>query len=215
MAWHKIRHMNEWHCPLCECSHAERLFDSADAINGPGGHYAVMRCRRCSLFSVWPRPLPGELLSLYPPDYEPFGGPLDKERSRWRRWIRRRHYAYRCRAVRHACAKGGRLLDVGCGTGGFLKELCRDSKWQAVGVDISERALETARQQGLTVQCGELDSLHLPAASFDVVTLWEVIEHVPNPRGMLLEIHRLLKPAGVLLMSTPNSESWQAGLSNR
>ncbi|MFQ5855672.1 MAG: class I SAM-dependent methyltransferase [Anaerolineae bacterium] len=152
------------------------------------------------------------MLSLYPLDYEPFKRSVDGELNPFLRWMRRRHYGYRCRAVRRAKPAGGQLVDVGCGTGGFLCELQQGGGWQAMGIDINQRALNVARRQGVQVRCGELGDLGLPTASFDVVTMWEVIEHVLNPWDTLAEIHRILKPNGVLLLSTPNGESWQAQL---
>jgi SAM-dependent methyltransferase len=202
--------MTNWRCPLCIDPAVEQSFDSVEAPECAPGRFSVVRCRRCGLISLQPRPQPHELVSFYPQDYEPFWRPLDEEPHLLRRWSRRRSYALRCRMVRRAQREGGRLLDVGCGTGGFLRELCRDGQWQGLGVDIHQGPLSVARRQGVNVYCGELCALRTPAPVFDVVTLWEVIEHVPDPRRMLSDIRRLLRPGGTLLLSTPNVESWQA-----
>ncbi len=200
--------MVEWQCPLCKTNQAG--WPRADIGASTEGSHELVCCRQCGLFSLQRRPGQDELVRYYPPDYEPFWGPSEQEPNPWVRWTHRRHYAVRCAAIRRAHPGGGHLLDLGCGTGGLLRELRRDGKWYGVGVDVNEHALDIARRQGIEVQCGELADLRLPAASFDVVTLWEVIEHLPDPVGALSEIHRLLKPSGLILMSTPNSSSWQA-----
>jgi ubiquinone/menaquinone biosynthesis C-methylase UbiE len=102
------------------------------------------------------------------------------------------------------------LLDIGCGSGGFLRALSLGGAWRGVGMDIHPAALDIARSQGVRVWCGEASAVGLPSASFEVVTMWEVIEHVPAPRQALSEVRRVLKPGGSLLLGTPNSAGWQA-----
>jgi 2-polyprenyl-3-methyl-5-hydroxy-6-metoxy-1,4-benzoquinol methylase len=104
-------------------------------------------------------------------------------------------------------------LDVGCGTGGFLSALRETGGWRTVGVEVDERLVAYARQAlGLTVHQGDLSTLNESAHSFDAVTMWDVLEHLIDPLGTLHIIRRLLKPDGVLLLSTPNAQAWQARL---
>jgi SAM-dependent methyltransferase len=212
MAWPRRAELNGWRCPLCKSREADHLFAAADAMGATPRTFAVVRCRECCLFSLSPRPQGHELLSLYPDDYETFWPPLDEEPNLLARWMRRRHYALRCCPVRRAYPAGGQLLDVGCGTGGFLRELCRDGNWQGMGVDINESVLSVACHQGVDVLCGELRDARFPTACFDVVTMWDVIEHILDFQETLTEVRRVLKPEGKLLLSTPNGESWQARL---
>jgi SAM-dependent methyltransferase len=207
--------MNDWHCPLCGHDGARKLFDSADLTRATSRPFVVVQCRCCDLFSLRPRPQTRELLSLYPQDYEPLWTPLNEETNRLLRWMRRRHWAIRCRLVRCIRPGGGRILDLGCATGLFLHELCRGGQWRGIGLDINEGALAVARRQAVCVLCGEAGGLGLPSAYFDVVTMWDVIEHVPDPVGALAEVYRILRAGGVLLLSTPNCESWQARLWGR
>lgn len=102
----------------------------------------------------------------------------------------------------------GRLLDVGCGIGAFVG-LARARGWDARGVDISPFAVRWARDRlGDVVDEGTLESVGYPAESFDVVTLWDSIEHVADPLALLREVQRILAPGGSLLLNTPN----EAGL---
>ena len=104
-------------------------------------------------------------------------------------------------------AGAARVLDVGCGSGELLARM-RDLGWSVEGVDFDPRAVEAARSRGLTVRRGDLHTHHYPDATFDVVHLRHVIEHVFDPVGVLAECRRILKPGGRLVLITPNSSSW-------
>ena len=101
---------------------------------------------------------------------------------------------------------GGRLLDVGCGTGEWLSAM-RIRGWRVEGVEFDENAVQTARNLGLDVRCGSLEQQGYSAESFDAVTLHHVIEHVLDPEATIAECSRILKPGGRLVISTPNSAS--------
>jgi 2-polyprenyl-3-methyl-5-hydroxy-6-metoxy-1,4-benzoquinol methylase len=105
----------------------------------------------------------------------------------------------------HAVPKG-RLLDVGCGSGEWLASM-QKLGWQVLGVDFDENAVKIARQEGLEVRTGSLEEQGFPDGSFDAVTLSHVIEHVPDPARTLAECARILKPAGKLVLLTPNAAS--------
>jgi len=106
------------------------------------------------------------------------------------------------------------LLDVGCSSGAFLMT-ARKMGFDVQGVEASARASETARLAGLKVFTGVLESARFPDASFDAATLIELIEHLRDPRVLLTECRRILKPGGVLLISTPNAASWTARVMGR
>ena len=102
---------------------------------------------------------------------------------------------------------GGRLLDVGCSIGLFL-DLARERGWDGVGIEFSDRARAYAVDElGLDVIDTPLEETGWADDSFDVITLNSVIEHLNEPRQMLAEIRRLLKPGGVLYVITPNVDS--------
>ncbi|MDI6854252.1 MAG: class I SAM-dependent methyltransferase [Deltaproteobacteria bacterium] len=102
---------------------------------------------------------------------------------------------------------GGRLLDVGCGSGALL-ETFRSLDWRVEGVEVDPKAAEQARSKGLTVRLGTLDEQQYPPDFFDGITLSHVIEHVHDPIGLLRECRRILRPGGLLVATTPNLESW-------
>jgi len=101
----------------------------------------------------------------------------------------------------------GRLLDIGCGNGYFLVQM-RDLGWDVVGVEPDPKAVKVARDHfGLRVFQGTLEEAKFPDDSFDVITMNHVIEHVPDPIGLLSECRRILKPNGKLVVVTPNIKS--------
>ena len=98
----------------------------------------------------------------------------------------------------------GKLLDVGCAIGVFLC-LARERGWEVCGVDVSRYAVSYARDVfGLDVFAGELQEALFPERYFDVITLWDVLEHFPDPSRQLEQIYRVLKDDGIVLMNTPN-----------
>jgi 2-polyprenyl-3-methyl-5-hydroxy-6-metoxy-1,4-benzoquinol methylase len=106
----------------------------------------------------------------------------------------------------------GRLLDVGCATG-VLLDAARLRGWQVQGVDVSSFAVRIARAYyNLDVIEGELHDAAFPSNHFDVVTMDDVVEHAPDPRALLTEAARVLRPAGLLSISTPNAASLSARL---
>lgn len=99
-----------------------------------------------------------------------------------------------------------RLLDVGCGNGQFLVAV-RSAGWHVTGVDFDQVAVHTAQEQGVDARLGSLAEQHFPNCSFDVVTMSHMIEHVHNPKALVTECARVLKPGGMLWIVTPNNAS--------
>jgi SAM-dependent methyltransferase len=99
------------------------------------------------------------------------------------------------------------LLDVGCSSGAFLL-VARDQGFKVAGVEPAPAAVKTARGMGLIIYEGRIESLDLAGESYDVVTMFEVMEHVRDPITVLKECHRILRPRGIVVICTGNAESW-------
>jgi len=105
-------------------------------------------------------------------------------------------------------ADPGRLLDIGCSLGIFL-DLARKKGWEIHGVELNERARRVAKEKfRIAPYDRPLEELNLEPESFDVVTMWEVLEHLTDPRRILAQAHRLLKPGGMLVVLVPNCDSF-------
>ncbi len=102
---------------------------------------------------------------------------------------------------------GIHLLDVGCSSGPFILA-ARDFGVEAEGVEPSSGPARTAIQSGLKVYQGYLNDIHLPEESFDVITLFEVLEHLRDPLSLFKECHRILCSSGLLVIRTGNTDSW-------
>lgn len=107
---------------------------------------------------------------------------------------------------RFVAGRSGRLLDVGCGLGFFLKTMAQYDNWEADGCEISPAAVHYARETlGLDrVVCGRLEDANFSPGTFDLITMWDVIEHLLEPDVLLQQCHALLKPGGICFMHTPN-----------
>jgi SAM-dependent methyltransferase len=102
--------------------------------------------------------------------------------------------------------QSGRWLDMGFGEGALL-DLAADAGWSCCGTEVSPRVLEQGRARGWTVAASTDDPALFPPESFDVVTMIEFVEHVPDPVRFLAESARLLRPGGLLYITTPNANS--------
>ena len=105
----------------------------------------------------------------------------------------------------------GRLLDVGCGNCAMLVA-ARAAGYEAIGVDVGAYPVQRGRELGLEVQHGTLAGTGFADESFDVVTLWSVLEHMPRSADGLAEVYRILKPGGVMGLMVPNGEYLRAEL---
>lgn len=100
----------------------------------------------------------------------------------------------------------GRLLDIGCSNGSFVHAAKRRG-WDGCGAELETNSYELARARGVKVYNAELSELAFPNDSFSAITMWQVIEHVHSPGPLIAEIARILKPGGILALSTPNVSS--------
>jgi SAM-dependent methyltransferase len=194
-------------CNLCGASAPELLYETAPGDAAPAsqvyapdsdhlGGERLVRCRDCGLMYLSPRPAEDHILlgyrdSLADTYVEQRDSRLDSSRRGWA--VLSRHLPER-----------GRLLDVGAAAGFFL-HAARESGWEVQGVEPSARLRDYARQElGLELAGPTLRHASFPDASFDAATLWDTLEHVADPRAELSELHRVLKPGGLLAISYPD-----------
>ncbi len=215
-------------CPQCGAEGGPVLVRGLPDRYRPRDAYLIVRCPACRLAFTDP------LRDSYPEDYEPYrfeeprprrggtrGAILDAFyrgkgtalsrailfvpslvfRARDRMKVRARDlYARPFR-------RRGRLLDVGCGAGDTLRAWVGQQD-ECVGLETDPRAAATARERlGMDVRVGRLEDQGFPPASFDVVTLSHVLEHVPRPREVLGRCAELLRPGGEILLWVPNFDS--------
>jgi 2-polyprenyl-3-methyl-5-hydroxy-6-metoxy-1,4-benzoquinol methylase len=171
--------------------------------SGYGRHHAIVECRNCSLVYTNPRPHAQEILDSY--------FTVEDELYQQERDGRLLTFERHIGPLEKLKKPPGRLLDVGAYTGIFV-EVAGNHGWDAWGIEPSRWALAQARARGLQMIEGTLDSGGLPDASFDVVTMWDVIEHVSDPLSVLEQAHRLLGPGGIVVVHTMNLDSLFARL---
>jgi SAM-dependent methyltransferase len=165
----------------------------------------VVECLACGYRFVAPRPSQAKIASSYSePDF--YDHWLEDEAGRTRMWSKRLDLLKRA-------GPNVRLLDIGAGIGTFLS-LARDRLgWEVSGTEVSTAAVGIARERyGLDLLLGSAENLALPPGSFDLITLWHVLEHVPSPSQTLKLCHDLLRPKGLLAIAVPNDDDARAWL---
>lgn len=182
----------------------------------PENGRSLVQCVNCGLVYVSPRPDPNELYALYGESY--FNND-DSGTVGYSNYIRdesniRKTFQRRLKRVERF-ARPGALLDVGCAAGFFLSE-AQARGWGVQGLDVSHFAARYTRDRfGIPAQQGSLLELDYPDGAFDMVTMWDVIEHVPDPHAHFAKIARLLRPGGVFALATPDVGSLPARLTGK
>lgn len=177
-----------------------------------GTRYLLRPCLRCGRWVLDPKPRPEALAQAYDDAYYGAGArkflrPIEAGLD-WFRSARAR----RVDALTPARPDGRprRVLDVGCGDGGFLAGLASRG-WECHGSELSPvTAQRAASRTGLEIHAGNLDSEAFAPGSLDAVSIWHVLEHLDDPDRVLRDCALWLAPGGLLLIAVPNVASWQA-----
>ncbi len=183
---------DDWHAYACTSS-------------GYGRHGPIVECNHCGLVYASPRPAPHDVLDTY----QAVEDPLYLEERAGRILTFEHHLRPLERFTERP--NGRRLLDVGAHIGVFV-EIAGQHGWDAWGVEPSRWAVEQARERGLQMHQGTLEAAGIPSEHYSVVTLWDVIEHLTDPRATVAEAHRVLQPGGLLVVHTIDIDSLFARL---
>lgn len=179
------------------------------------GTFNLVKCKTCGLVYVTPRPTKKAMKTYYPKEYIPHQPVCDSKGMSTKKIF---HFIWDSYMQLLGGDKQlwslsgqdkGKILDVGCGNGAYLKTL-KEKGWETWGIDISSSATECARKFCPNIFTGELHEANFPDRYFDVVTMKWMLEHTHNPSNIIKEAYRILKNNGTLLIGVPNIESIEA-----
>lgn len=191
-------------CPICTTS---AVFFTAKNM------HRLYRCPFCGLIFVWP--LPADTSGIYSSDYfrgaKGGFGYVDYDQDKAAMTSTFEVYLD---SLETLFPRKGRLLDVGAASGYFV-EMAYKRGWGSYGVEISDYAASLGRGKNLNITTGTLKDVPFGPDFFDAVTLWDVIEHITDPRTELKRIHNILKSGGVLAINTPDTSSFWARIWGR
>jgi 2-polyprenyl-3-methyl-5-hydroxy-6-metoxy-1,4-benzoquinol methylase len=183
--------MEQVQCNLCGSIDASPLFVKQG--------YHIVRCKICDLVYVNPRNTPEELRKFYDEAYHEFidHDPLKCSKAKL---ITKRLLKY---------SSGNKLLDIGCSTGTFLNEAKQE--FNVTGLELASWSADFARKTyNLQIVNTTLSEAKFPDHTFDIITFFELIEHIHNPFDFLREVNRILCPGGIIALSTGNVDSLDA-----
>jgi 2-polyprenyl-3-methyl-5-hydroxy-6-metoxy-1,4-benzoquinol methylase len=192
-------------CDLCKSDKSSPVISQPDRFSGK--IFAFVKCSNCGLVYLNPRPSQTQLSAYYPQEYEAFDLTTNEGRLSTQGDIEKISNM-QLALVQKFISTRGRILDIGCATGNFINN-AKDKGWEVTGIEFVEQAAETARQRyGLDVKHGSIETVNLQQGYFDVITLWDVLEHLPSPTTALDKCYQLLRPGGIVAFSIPNLDSF-------
>jgi 2-polyprenyl-3-methyl-5-hydroxy-6-metoxy-1,4-benzoquinol methylase len=194
-------------CGFCGTAADTRRF--ARRIARGEGSYDVFFCSRCRIGSTVPFPSPEVLSRLYAS-----GSYRSADGTRFHPVLESlvRHFtAGKTRRIRRLHGSRGAVLDIGCGRG-LLLDLMKQDGWRVTGVEFNDDTASYARTVYALNVISPQEMMALPDESCDVITLYHVLEHLPDPTAVLRTCRRLLAPRGLLVIAVPNLSSLQARL---
>ena len=180
------------------------------------GNWNIVQCQRCDFCFTNPRPTPESLPSFYTEDYF-----KDSHETRFNFFHEdgamkssdELGFASRIADIEENLPTRGKLLEIGSAMGHFLDAMKRRG-WQVKGIEISQDAIELARQGNIEVFCGVLEEFQSDE-KFDVVCMYQVLEHVPDPAYVIERSRQLLSEGGLLVIEVPNLESFDAKINRQ
>jgi SAM-dependent methyltransferase len=199
-------------CPVCHGAETQRSFEARDPHYGNAGSWWERECRHCRSLFLDPLPTPEQIDGFYPEEeyyaYRP-AAPKSALSMALRRLV-----GFRPGTREPSFDRPGSVLDFGCGAGDFLIEL-RERGWDCHGVELNAGAIAAARGRGLDVRRSIDGPDGYADAAFDYVRANHSLEHVLDPRTILSEMYRVLKPGGTLFIGVPTRDGLPAKVFGR
>ena len=199
-------------CPWCGSNKAQiNLWLKDEFLTKEDFH--ICECLNCGLLYTMPRPSKEKIGAYYKSD-EYYSHQENKKG-----FVPRLYEAIKKINLKHKFRLAsrdlpvGKLLDIGCGVGDFL-HVAENKGWQCTGVEPSEEAREIARQRIKGDLLYSEDLNHLPDQSFDLITMWHVLEHVDDLKWQVAQLQRLIKPNGRIVIAVPNYRSYDGRFYN-
>jgi len=187
-------------CPVCGHGGANDWLQAPDRFHGRQQAYTLVRCPACSLVWLSQPPRPEEMHLHYTEAYHKLISQAGDNPLRWRE--RKADIA--------KYKQSGALLDLGCSSGSFLESM-RSKSWNLYGIEMSASCARAAESRsGAQVFVGDILEASFPPESFDVVTCFDVLEHLYEPRRIFAKVAEWLKPGGILYVQVPNIDSAEA-----
>lgn len=195
-------------CPVCSKSSFKPYLVCKDYLVSQQD-FNIVACTNCGFRLTNPRPDVNQIGAYYQSkNYVSHNDESTGLVNSVYRLVRNYTLKSKLKLINTLSTEKGRILDIGCGTGYFL-ETCQSNNWQIMGTEPDKEARRVAQQKLKVDIKSDLDLL-VEEDSFDIITLWHVLEHVPNLKEVIDKVHKLLKPEGALLVAVPNSDSFDA-----
>jgi len=196
-------------CPICNSSERKPFLSCVDHFLSKET-FQIVECLVCGLRYTNPRPASGQLGKYYQsPEYISHTNTHKGIFNRIYQLVRNYTLSGKYRLITQYIHTGT-ILDIGCASGEFL-HVMKSRGWKATGIEPDEKTRQRAIENyGIDV-IDESGLTVIPDGTIDVITLWHVLEHVPDLNGRLKEIHRILKREGLVIIAVPISDSFDAG----
>ncbi len=197
-----IKHKN---CPICGSENISEFLKTKDYFFTKED-YSLFKCRNCEIVFTNKRPDDNDLWKYYKTEnYLSHNAESINPVAVLYRFARNINIDKKYRLVLKYINKG-KILDIGCGTGELLKKF-KNNGWDAIGIEPDSDAREFAKTKN-KIEVFDLNELEkFGDKKFDVISMWHVLEHVPNPNQRIDIIKKILKPGGIIIIAVPNIES--------
>lgn len=185
-------------CPICDKDNATFVFNKAG--------FDFVKCKICTLLYVRSQLTIATQEKIYKQSKTSDYWIKIQSKNKEQNWNADKKYLPALKQLNEIYPQKGKLLDIGCSTGQFMK-LAQEDGWDVEGLELNKNAAKIARDNDLIVHEKKIEQMDYDNESFDLITLWGVFEHLTNPNDMLSNIYKLLKKKGMVLLFVPNGNS--------